>query len=227
MRPTKTLPASYVHYGNLEPDKYKKAHLLAFLLAIPLTLGIYTFLNKLAGMLRVDHPIARTWNPSFNPRTIVGLILVMMAVIAVHELIHSLLLWLFICERPSISVGFPGIGIETPEWYLPSSTLLLVSLAPLISLTLVGLVLLFTVPRNLIGTISIATTTNIVASYQDVAVAIYVFLLPESAFINPAHKYAAIFVKETSQVEKGQAEEPKWKTRLRIFLEQEILLGVK
>jgi len=220
MRPTKTLPASYVHYGNLEPTKYRKAHLLALLLAIPLTLGIYTLLNKLADMLRVDNnPFTRTWNPSFDPRSIVGLLLVVVAVIAVHEFVHGLLLWLFIREPPSISVGFPGVGIETPEWYLPRNTLLTVGLAPLILLTFLGLVLLLTVPRNLIGTISIAITTNIVASYQDLAVAIYTFLLPESAFINPAHKHAAIYVKGTQAVEICE-EKPNWKEQLWVFLEK-------
>jgi hypothetical protein len=157
----------------------------------------------------------------------VGLILVMMAVIIVHELIHSLLLWLFVRERPSISVGFPGIGIAMPEWYLSRDTLLVVVLAPVVVLTFVGLVLLFTVPRNLIGAVTIATTTNIVASYHDLGVAVYTFLLPESAFINPAHTHAAIYVKGTTQAAEGREEESNWRRRLRVFLEKTLLPKLK
>jgi hypothetical protein len=218
MKPVKVLPPSYIHYRDLKPPEYKKAHFLFFILALPLTWGVYTLLNRIADLLRPDYAYSPGLNPSFKPGIIAGLLLVAIVVIVAHELIHALLLWLFIRDRVEVSIHFPGIGIETPDWYIPRNKLLVVSLAPLIGLTLIGIAFLFIVPRSFIGTVVLAITINIVGAYLDVAVAAYTFLLPPSAYICPDHGYAAIFIREASQ-----ANASNWRTRLRVFLEREIL----
>jgi hypothetical protein len=220
MKPTKTLPNSYVHYSNLRPGKYRKGHLLALLIALPLTVGVYSLFNKLAYLFRVDYSQSPTWNPKFNLGVIIGLLFVTITVIAAHECTHGLLLWLFTHERPNLGVQFPGVGVEAPDWYIPRNMLMIVGLAPLILLTLLGLVLLFAVSPDLVKTVAIGLTINIAGSYMDIAVVIYAYLLPISSFINPARGYAAIFIKETEGL---HDEVPKWKSRLRNIIEQEVL----
>lgn len=219
MKPTKALPNSYVHYRNLRPGDYRKGNLLALIIALPLSVGIYSFFNKLAFFLRSDYLQAQTWNPKFNLDIIIGLLLVTIAVIAAHESIHGLLLWRFTGERPNISIQFPGIGVEAPDWYIPRNNLIIIGLAPLIVLTIIGIALLFTVSPHLIGTVAIGLTINIAGSYLDIAVAMYCYLLPKSSFINPAHGYAAIFIKEREEL---YDQTTNWKSRLRNVIEKEV-----
>jgi hypothetical protein len=220
MKPTKTLPSPYIHYIDLCPGKYRKGHLLVLLIAIPITLGIYSFLNKVAFLVRLDHLQSPTWNPKMNLEILIGLLLVTLAVIAAHEGVHGLLLWLFTRERPNLGIQFPGVGVEAPEWYIPRNQLMIVGIAPLILLTLIGAVLLFTVPSNMIGTVAIGMTINMAGSYMDIAVVMYAYLLPISAYIRPDRGYASIFFK---RVEGLQDTVPEWKCRLRRRIEQEIL----
>jgi hypothetical protein len=194
--------------------------LLALVIALPFSVGVYSFFNKLAFLLRSDYSQSPIWNPKFNLGIFIGLLFVTIAVIAAHESIHGLLLWHFTGERPNIGIQFPGIGVEAPNWYIPRNKLIIIGLAPLILLTTVGAALLFTVSPQSIGAVAIGLTINIAGSYLDIAVAMYSFLLPKSSFINPAHGYAAIFIKES----KGFHDQTtNWKSRLRNVIEKEVL----
>jgi hypothetical protein len=220
MKSTKTLPNSYEHYRDLRPGDYWKGNLLALIVALPFSLGVYSFFNKLAYFLRVDYVQSPTWNPNFDLSILVGLLLVTIAVIVVHESIHGLLLWRFTGERPSFGIQFPGIGVEAPDWYIPCNQLIVIGLAPLIILTTIGIVLLLTVSPQLIGTVAIGLTINLAGSYMDIAVAMYAYLLPKSALINPAHGYAAIFISEREGL---LAQATNWRSRLRNVIEEAIL----
>lgn len=220
MKPTKVLPNSYIHYRNLRPGDYKKENLLALIVALPFSVGVYLFFNKLAFILRSDYSQTPTWNPKFNLGILIGLFFVAIAVIVAHESIHGLLLWSFTGERPNISIQFPGIGVESSDWYITPNYLIIVGLAPLLLLTTIGMALLFIVSPQSIGTVAIGLTINIVGSYLDIVVAMYSYLLPKSSFINPAHGYAAIFIKERE----GMYNQTKdWKCRLRNVIEKEVL----
>jgi hypothetical protein len=220
VKSTKTLPNSYVHYRDLRPGDYRKGNLLAFIIALPFSLGIYSFYNRLAFFLRADYLQSPTWNPKFDLSILIGLLLVTIAVIAAHESIHGLLLWRFTSERPSIGIQFPGVGVEAPDWYIPRNDLIVIGLAPFIILTTIGMVLLFIVSPQLIRTVVIGLTINIAGSYMDIAVVMYAYLLPKSSLINPAHGYAAIFVKER---EGSPDQATNWRSRLRNVIEEEIL----
>jgi len=220
MKPTKVLPNSYMHYRNLRPGDYRKGNLLALIIALPFSLGVYSFFNKLAFFLRSDYSHSPTWNPKFDLGILIGLLFVTIVVIAAHESIHGLFLWGFTGERPSIGIQFPGVGVEAPDWYIPRDNLIIIGLAPLILLTTIGMVLLFSVSPQLIGTVAIGLTINIAGSYLDIGAAIYSYLLPKSSYINPAHGYTAIFIKEREGLH-GQT--INWKNRLRNVIEKEIL----
>lgn len=220
MKPQKTLPSSYVHHKDLRPGKYRKGHLLIMIIAIPITLGVYSFFNKVAFLVRLGHLQSPMWNPKLNLGILIGLLLVAVTVIAAHECTHGLLLWLFTRERPNLGIQFPGVGVEAPDWYLPRNLLMMIGIAPLILLTLIGLVLLFTVSPNIIGTVAIGITINIVGAYMDIAVVMYAYLLPKSAYIRPARGYASIYIKEADG---SQDKVSEWKSRLRSKIEQEVL----
>ncbi len=220
MKLTRSLPNSYVHYIDVRPNKYRKAHTIALIIALPITLGVFLFFIELAYLLRVDYSKSSSLNPASKLWVIIGLLVVPIIVIAVHECMHGLLIWIFTHEFPNLHIQILGVSVEAPDWYIPRNKLILIGLAPLILLTLIGISLLFVVPPEIIGTVAIGLTINIVGSYVDIAVAMYANLLPKSSLINLSHGQISIFNMETKDL---HDKVPKWKRRLRHVIEQEIL----
>ena len=54
MESTKSLPDAYIHHIDIRGGEYRKGHLLAFLISLPLAVGIYILFITLARLSRPE-----------------------------------------------------------------------------------------------------------------------------------------------------------------------------
>jgi hypothetical protein len=74
---------------------------------------------------------------------VVALVLVML----IHELVHGMFYWRFAGRRPTLGIKGLGVYVAAPsEVYFPRNQYLVVGIAPLVLLTLAGLLLVIIVP---------------------------------------------------------------------------------
>ncbi|MBI9045241.1 MAG: DUF3267 domain-containing protein [Anaerolineaceae bacterium] len=215
MKSTGSLPETYSHHLDLRPGDYRIGHLLVLLIALPLAFGIYVLFISIARITRPEIVQLPGWNPNFSIPVLISIFLIFVLIAIIHESIHGILIWIHTNEIPKLGFQFPGIGVEAPEWYIPRGQMMFIELAPLLIITIIGVVLLFLVPSRYIGIVAIGATINVAGSYMDLAVFLYTFLLPEKSYIRAAEGYASIYVEKL--------DESNWKSHLLKFLEQRLL----
>ena len=215
MKQLKSLPDGFQHYVDIRPEEYRKGHLAALIISLPLALGFYFVFIGLARINRADVVQSLSWNPNFNIFGLIQIILVFLLFSIVHELIHGAFIWIYTGETPKTVIQFPGIGIYTPEWYFPRIQMMLIELAPLFLITIFGAPLLPFIPPRFVGLFAIGLTYNVIGSYMDIAVFIYTFLLPDDSLIKLEKSHASIFV--------GKVDGSTWKSLLLEKLEHKIM----
>jgi hypothetical protein len=91
-----------------------------------------------------------------------------------HELVHGVFFWLFTRSRPTF--GFRGwyAFAAAPGWFLPRGQYLVVTLAPFVLLSVLGILLLAVVPTGTLAAILAGTVLNAASAVVDLWV---VFLI--------------------------------------------------
>jgi hypothetical protein len=214
MECTQVLPESYVLYGDFNPARFKKVVWVVWLLGFLVAVVSFAGFRNLARMLRPEFQPA---NLHFEAPTLERLrgfyrvLISLAAILAVHEFIHALLLWMFTRERPKIVVALKeggGICVRLPSWYLPRNAFLAADLAPVCLLTLAGLLLLPVVPQAHLSLLVFCLAVHLAGSTADITSSAFVFLLPPSTYVTTD---GAIYVSDSERAENV----PVWKLRLR------------
>jgi len=97
-------------------------------------------------------------------------IAITLLVMVVHEFIHGIFFWIFTRSQPKY--GFKGLYAyaAAPDWYIPRNQFLVIGLAPLIILTLLGLVSLTFLPFTGAIIVVFAMTMNAAGAVGDIFV---------------------------------------------------------
>jgi hypothetical protein len=87
--------------------------------------------------------------------------------ILLHELVHGAFFWFFTRHRPAfgLRIGYAFAG--APGWYLPRRQHLVVGLAPLVLLSLLGLLLLAALPAGLLAAVLFGGVANAAGAVGD------------------------------------------------------------
>jgi Putative zincin peptidase len=155
MRPTDQLPSDYSLKGTLDLSKNIPALIGVNLFGVlVLFVGGYLLLLAMAS-LRPSSSLAKTISVGIRGGGdalvfIVGVIAVMVAVILLHEATHGVFFWLFTGERPMFGLKGLYAYAAAPRWYIPRPQYAVIGLAPLVLLTLLGLVLTLVLPEGLL-----------------------------------------------------------------------------
>jgi hypothetical protein len=123
----------------------------------------------------------------FEPGTLFVLMLSLLAIsmvmVILHEAIHGLFFWLFTGGR--IKYGFKGAYAyaAAPDWYIPRKPYLIVSLAPLVIITVVGFTVLLFVPQSGIFAVLLLITMNASGAAGDLYAFIWILKQPKEVLI--------------------------------------------
>ena len=179
-QPTPVPPTGYIYHGHLFQDIHDsfeqtkwwlliRANLLAL---VPLGVGVVLLWIPYHVYLALGTPLALFPDPAWpTALLILGGALIIGGSMVLHELLHGAALCLT-GHRPHffIRVGVPHTGIR-PDDYLPRNHFLLVTLTPLVVMTLFGSVGLLFLPRTLGLILLTALLLNIAASIADLLAA--------------------------------------------------------
>jgi hypothetical protein len=105
---------------------------------------------------------------SFNPLYfVISVLAVFAVVIVVHELFHGLFFWIFTRRRPRFGMGGWYAFASAPGWYFPRRQYLVIGLAPVVALSVIGMVLLAILPAGMIIITLFAVVLNAASSVGD------------------------------------------------------------
>ena len=145
MQATRTLPTGYTVAGDITLKENRRLVILLNVLGIPWFILCAVFFIVMAALLGAfgaggSGEFTLTITPLLV--ALVVLIVITFAILVLHEMVHGLFFWLFTRARPRF--GFKGAYAyaAAPGWYIPRPQFLAVGLAPLLLISLVGLLIL-------------------------------------------------------------------------------------
>lgn len=128
---------------------------------------------------------------------VVGLSAVMMVI---HEAFHGICFWHFTGARPRF--GFRGTYAfaAAPDWYIPRTSYLITSLAPLVGISLIGILLLVILPVNWVPALFLVITLNAAGAVGDMWVAWWLLRCPTDALCSDSGDVTCLYVPDPGQI---------------------------
>lgn len=176
LRATKMLPPSFTKFHSL--DLTNRKLVVAMNVAGVLLLFVFGWIFM---------GVAAFMNPQFfwlallifvRDLSLPALLLTILLVVILHELSHALFFWLFSRERPKVGFNVLYAYATAPDWFFPRYQFLLIGLAPVLLLTLVGLLLLPLVDFLTVARLILALTVNAAGAVGDFIVVLWVLGQP-------------------------------------------------
>jgi hypothetical protein len=185
MRATTTLPTNYPQQTTLDLSKSRKAGLGAIVSGIVLLIAVGWLVVQLTDLFR---PAAlqglrfrdiQTITPDGGTsitipfQLIVDFIVAFVLVMPLHEVVHGFFFWLFAGRRPAFGIKGIFVYAAAPsDVYFPRNQYLIVGIAPLVLLTLVGLLLMVVVPVAVVPILILSIAFNAAGAAGDLIMAV-------------------------------------------------------
>lgn len=120
-------------------------------------------------------------------------LIVLAMMVVLHEGLHGLMFWHFTGDRPTF--GFKGLYAyaAAPSWYLPRNQHLVVALAPLLVITLGGLLLVALLPEAAVLPIIAIVALNAGGAIGDILVALWLLRIDAAALIQDTGDAITVF----------------------------------
>lgn len=190
-KPTRVLPERFQEIGRFDLSKNKRLGLLLQVGAVFLFLVSAGLFAQLALVLRQEGEIEFSFNADFA--TLFWLVLVLLLTGVVHEAIHGLCFWLLAKGRPTFGVKWFYAYAAAPGWYLPRSTYFVIALAPLVALTIAGIILIPLVTNTALPFLLMGLILNFAGSVGDLALVAWLLGKRQAMYINDYGDGVAIF----------------------------------
>jgi hypothetical protein len=178
---TTTPPANYCHQATLDLSKSRKAVVGAIVSGIVLLIVVGWLFVQFTNLVRPSalealrlHEILTTTPNGYTSITIpfVDVVIAFVLVMLIHELVHGLFYWRFAGQRPTFGIKGLGVYVAAPaEVYFPRNQYLVVGIAPLILLTVVGLLLVTIVPVVVVPILILFVAFNAAGASGDLLMA--------------------------------------------------------
>lgn len=114
---------------------------------------------------------------------LLGLIVLLAVTVILHEAIHGLCFWLLTRERPRFAFKGVYAYAAAPDWYLPCLHHVAVALAPLVVITLVGLLWLPVAAEVVVLPLLLVLVLNAAGAIGDLVTVVWLLLQPRTTFV--------------------------------------------
>jgi hypothetical protein len=202
MEPTRQLPENYTSAGTLDLSKDRRALVLMNVLAVGLLIGFgFLFLVILIRVRPLD--VSGTMNFSVSgPIDILLFVLYMAAlyaaVIILHEAVHGIFFWLYTRSKPKFAFKVWYAYATAPGWYFPRNQYAVIAIAPLVVLSLLGIILFLFVPAGLLTLVLLFITFNASGAVGDMVVFAWLFTKPPTCLASDQGDAVTLFVMDQS-----------------------------
>lgn len=169
MHATQSLPEGYVLRRSLDLSKDHRLLLILNLAAVGLLIVFYGLFSRLAISLR---PGSTTLSEggfisTVNLSSLLSLVVAIVVTLILHELVHALFFWMITRSRPVFGLRTAYAYAAAPGWYIPRLPYTMVGLAPLVVITLIGVLWMPLVPSELLPALIFALTMNAAGAVGD------------------------------------------------------------
>lgn len=199
MQPISDLPPDYTLQREIDLSKDKR---LALLLSLGALILLPLFIWLFASLALRLRPELRglSWEIDRLSQlgvVVVGLLALIVVQMIVHELLHGLGFWLFTQHRPHYAFKGLYAYAAAPDWYLLRNQHIAVGLAPIVGMTLIGLLLLVVVPINWVPPLLVLLTLNGAGSIGDLVVVGWMVPQPRTALVRDSGDAVAIYTRQS------------------------------
>ena len=200
MEPTQTLPQHYRQAGTFDINKNKRLLLLFNAVGmVGLVISSMLFMNILSWLR--PQAVEQAFEFEMDSFTQLGLLIgVVFALVllntVLHEAIHGFCFWLFTRSRPRFAFHWTYAYAAAPDWYLPKYPYLATALAPLILISLIGILLFLFVPTGWLASVWFVLVINAAGSVGDLAVAVWLLRQPSTCLAQDTGSAVTLFVPE-------------------------------
>jgi hypothetical protein len=176
MKATQTLPENYQPFARLNiEDKRTQLILNIAGLVLLAVFGVLFFL-WMAAFHSADFAAGIQFNLQIGQ--FLAAILALIIVLVLHEGIHGLAYWLLAGVRPVFAFKGAYAYAAAPGWYVARGPYLAIGLAPLVLLSLAGMLALAVTPLSWLAVIYFAVVMNAAGAVGDLWVAVLLLRAP-------------------------------------------------
>ena len=126
--------------------------------------------------------------------SILSFAVTLVVTMVVHELVHGFFFWLYTRDRPKFGFNLLYAYAAAPGWYFPRNQFIWVGLAPLVVLSLVGLLLLPAVPFSWVPLLVLGLILNAAGAVGDLWVVAWLAGRPRESFLQDRGPTMQIFL---------------------------------
>ena len=208
------LPSNYRQQATLDLSKSRKAGLGAIVSGIVLLIAVGWLLVQFTHFLRptalegIRFRDILTTTPDGNTiyrivlpfQLIVDAIVALVLVMLIHELVHGVFFWRFAGQRPTFGIkGLYVYATAPSEVYFPRNQYLIVGIAPLVLLTLVGLLLMVIVPVVVVPILILFIAFNGAGAAGDLVMAVWLLSYSPDTLMQDSGTSVTVYGLEKSQ----------------------------
>lgn len=141
---TRDLPDSYQRIWGLDLAQDRKTALILNLVSLPLFVLFGGFFVYIAAALKPDiMSIVFLKDPSAQPLVLyLDLFCVVAGMTILHEAVHGMFFWIFTQSKPVFGIRLLFAYAGAPGWYIPRNQYAIIGLAPVVLISVTGLLLL-------------------------------------------------------------------------------------
>jgi len=200
MKPTQILPAHYRQVGSFDITKNKRLLVLLNFVGM-VGLGVSGMLfTAILSWLRpeaVEQAFELEMDSLAQLVILIGVVFALVLLNTVlHEAIHGFFFWLFTHSRPRFAFHWTYAYAAAPDWYLLKYQYLVTALAPLLLISLIGILLFLFAPAGWLASVWFVLVINSAGSVGDLAVAIWLVWQPSTCMAQDIGNAVTLFVPE-------------------------------
>ena len=197
MNATQTLPAHYRLFKRLSIRENAPLFMLNVVSLALLGLAGVLMMLLLRWLRPQDVAATFTFSIEGTSNFLVVILIVLgatFAMMVVHEAFHGIFFWYYTRARPQF--GFRGAYAfaAAPDWYVRRTPYLITSLAPLVGITLIGILLLAIVPVRWVPLLMLVVVLNAAGAVGDLWVAYWLLRCPPDALGNDQGDVTSLYV---------------------------------
>jgi hypothetical protein len=182
MNPTPTLPETYSLAWEVDMKKDLRLNIILQVVGTILLFGFGWGFWEMLQWLRPGFSL----DPFLLSQPLLAALLALLAIflwITAHELIHGAFFWLFSQDKPQFGYGLGYFYAAMPGWFFPKWPYLAVGLAPLVLLSLLGMLLMPFLPAYWAGFVFLGTIINAGGAVGDLYVCFRIALEAQDVYI--------------------------------------------
>src|SRR5512133_2766611 len=199
MQPTQNLPNTYRKIGTLDVSSSERLLLLLNVIGLVLLVVSGWLFWRMLIWLRPEGTSSALKGMTFHSLGswlgLLGAILGLTALhIIVHEAIHGVFFWLFTRTRPKFAFRWAYAYAAAPDWFIPRNPFLVTTLAPLVVISLAGIVLFYAGPTAWLLPTWLVISMNAAGAVGDIAVAGWLLRQPETCLAQDRGDAVSLYV---------------------------------